>query len=47
MKKSILLVIGAVMSLQCCVLSQIKDKNFVKFAGKFTELKLKSFPIIM
>jgi hypothetical protein len=45
MKKYILIIVSIIISLQCNGQSQIKDKDFAKFADKFTELKLKSFPV--
>ena len=42
MKKNILLVICAVVSLQCCGQSPIKNKDFAKFVEKFSIAK---FPI--
>jgi hypothetical protein len=45
MKRNILLIICAIISQLCCGQSQIKNKAFEQFVNKFTELKLKSFPI--
>ncbi|GAB6013489.1 hypothetical protein [Viscerimonas tarda] len=42
MKKGILIIICAAISLQCCGQTQIQDKEFEKFVGKFS---IQKFPI--